>query len=593
MAKDAFPIGLAAQFRRNTALYGAGAIVLVLQQSLMAYRDLLVAKGVDAADKQLGEATIEAAMLIVGVSIVASAARVLSRVTIFRGGRNVEYELRAVFLDRLHALGPAFFRRVPTGEIMSRATSDLTQVRLLLGFGVLNVISSVLSFASGMYVMGQVSWKLTFAAMSMLPVLLLITRNFSVRMFTFNRATQQAIGEMSDRVLASLSGVRVVRAFSLEGSEQDAFERKNRDYLDKSLELARIRGSMGPIMGALSAFGVLIVFWYGGNLIISGEISKGGFVSFWLALLRILWPMMAIGFVAAIVQRGRAGYERLCTVFHAQPDIVDGPIPAPQHSPGALTVHGLSYAHGARCVLSDVSFAVPAGSSVALIGKTGSGKSTLAALMARLLPCDRGAVFLDGVDVCDLPLRFVRSAIGYAQQEAFLFSTTVADNIGYALPEVDSPEAARRIEQACREAQVWEEVCGLPEGLHTVVGERGVQLSGGQRQRVALARALVAKPAVLILDDPLSAVDAKTEAAILDVLARKASERTVVLITNRPAAALRCDQVVMLDEGAVLEMGAPEELTRRGGAFSRWLREHELEESLAQPNPAQASGASL
>ncbi|NUP97348.1 MAG: ATP-binding cassette domain-containing protein [Planctomycetaceae bacterium] len=424
-----YPVGLGAQFRRNLPLYLSGAALLAAQQLLMAKRDFLVKEAVDAAVLGTAGAAQRAAVLMLAVSIGAALMRVLSRVTIFTGGRNVEYELRAILLSRLHKLGPAFFRRMPTGEIMSRATNDLTQVRLLLGFGILNVVGSIFALASALYVMIHLSGKLTLAALGTMPILMLITRSFSSKLFLRTRENQEALGQMSDRVLASLAGVRVVRSFALEGAETEAFAAANKEYLEKSLGLARLRGSMGPIMGGISAVGVLVVFLYGGRLVLSGEMTRGDFVSFWLALLRLTWPMLAIGFVAAIVQRGRAGYARLKAIFDAVPEVVSGPLPRPEVVRGALSVRDLSFAYGERKVVDGVSFDVPAGGSLAIVGRTGSGKSTIAILLARLLPTPRGAVLLDGQDICDLPLETVRE-LGLARARLKWPNDVVVDRDG-------------------------------------------------------------------------------------------------------------------------------------------------------------------
>ncbi len=590
-----YPTTLRGQLRRHASQFVAGTLTLAAFQLAMNRIDWQSKAAIDAVfGKTPADAWRPAATMLV-LAIAAFVARVASRWYLFNAGRDAEYELRVELLRKLHQLGAAFYRTMPVGEIMSRSTSDLQQVRMLLGFGVLNVVNVVFAFASALQIMLGVSIKLTIACLVNLPLVTIISRRVSRGMYLRMRENQAALGRMSDVLQANLAGVRVVRSFALEKRELARFEKTNQQYLQASLALARIRGSFGPTIGSVAAIGILVFFWYGSTLLLrgpsNGGLSQGAFFAFWSAFARMTWPMIAVGFVLSIVQRGRAGVVRLRDIFDAKPEVVDGPRRAPKHVGGSLSVDHLAFAYGNRRVLDDVSLRVAPGESLAIVGRTGSGKTTLAMLLARLLPTPPGAVRIDGIDVCELPLAALRSSIGYAQQDAFLFSTTVARNVGFALDDPDAPESQEKIRHAAREAQVLEEALSLPDGFDTVVGERGVQLSGGQKQRIALARALAWEPKILILDDPLSAVDAKTESAILAAIERQAARRTVLLVTHRIAAASRCDRVVVLDEGRVVEQGTHEELVRAGGIYSAFAEEQRMARELEELDPSALSPA--
>jgi ATP-binding cassette subfamily B protein len=585
-AEARYPTTMGGQFRRHLPQYAVGTAMLAAFSVAMnqiiwkTKRAIAVVLGPDPSE------VWKPAVFILGLAVVAFVVRVLSRWYIFNAGRDTEYELRYELLRKLHQLGAAFYRTMPAGEIMSRSTSDLQQVRMLYGFGVLNVCGVVFSFAAGLQVMLSTNVVLTVVCLLNLPLVTLISRAVSRGLYVRMRENQASLGRMSDVLQANLAGVRVVRSFALEERERVRFEKSNRDYLEASLALARLRGSFAPTIGAVASIGILVFFWYGSTLLLRGPavggLSEPDFYAFWMAFAGMTWPMIAVGFALSIVQRGRAGFARLRDVFDAKPEVVDGPRRAPRHVGGSLTVEHLRFAYGQRTVLDDVTFKVAPGESLAIVGRTGSGKTTLAMLLARLLPTPPGTVRIDGVDVCELPLASVRSVIGYAQQDAFLFSTTVSRNIGFALDDPDSPEAQTKVRDGAREAQVLEEALTLPEGFDTVVGERGVQLSGGQKQRIALARALVWQPKILILDDPLSAVDAKTEGAILDAIERQAAERTVLLVTHRIAAASRCDRVVVLDEGRIVEHGTHDELVNAGGIYANFAEEQKMASELEE-----------
>lgn len=581
-----FPTTLKGQFRRHAPQYVLGTVMLAAFQLAMNRIDWQSKSAIDDVFGKDPTLAWRPAATMLALAVVAFVARVASRWHLFNAGRDAEYELRFELLRKLHQLGAAFYRRMSAGEIMSRSTSDLQQVRMLLGFGILNVVNVCFAFASALQIMLVVSPRLTLACLINLPLVTLISRSVSRNLYVRMRENQAALGRMSDVLQANLAGVRVVRSFALEERERTRFEATNREYLRASLALARIRGSFGPTIGSVAAIGILVFFWYGSALLLRGPaqggLSQGAFFAFWSAFARMTWPMIAVGFALSVIQRGRAGFARLRDVLDAEPEVVDGPRRAPRHVSGSLGVANLTFAYGDRCVLDHVSLKVAPGESLAVVGRTGSGKTTLAMLLARLLPTPPGTVRIDGIDVCELPLGSLRSAIGYAQQDAFLFSTTVARNIGFALDDPDAPAAQEKIRHAAREAQVLDEALSLPDGLDTVVGERGVQLSGGQKQRIALARALIWEPKILILDDPLSAVDVKTEAAILDAIERQASRRTVILVTHRIAAASRCDRAVVLDEGRIVERGTHGELLRLGGIYAAFAEEQQMARELEE-----------
>ncbi|MEM9187835.1 MAG: ABC transporter ATP-binding protein [Myxococcota bacterium] len=561
------------------ALLG-GVLLLLVTNGLDKTIPWLLQNAVDALTEGRLSDVGYYAWIVVAIAAVMWAVRSFSRIVIFNVGRDVEYELRNELLERVHRLGPSFFSKMSTGDIMSRATNDLGQVRLYVGFGALNIVNASFAYVGAFGLMLAISAELTLWALAPLPLFVLATRYFSRAAFYRSREAQEALSVLAERAQEIISGVRLVRAYAVEEEVEARFEEANQNALRKNMRLVVLRGVMWPVLMGLSQLGALIVIWRGGLMVLDGELTVGQFAAFNAYLGQLIWPTMAFGFLLSVIQRGRASYQRVRSVLDVEPDIQEVADPAPIGGEGKIEIRDLSFDRGEKRVLSHVDISVPAEGSVALVGRTGSGRSTLAALLPRLLPTPEGSVFLDDHDVNDLRLRELRRTVGFAQQDPFLFSSTVAANIGLALDDPEEDGAMDSIRDAAAQAAILDEIESMPEGFDTVVGERGVQLSGGQKQRISLARALLNKPRVLILDDPLSAVDARTERTILNALDRAGEGRTLVLITNRIAASSKAEQIVVFDAGRVVERGTHEELVAAGGLYSRLAERQAIEQEL-------------
>ena len=565
--------------------YLGGAACLLLATAFSLSIPWTVKSAVDVLERDGIAARIGPyVLLILGLAVAHGVARLGSRFAMLGAGQWVEHDIRADLYARLLSLPPAFYQRHRTGDLMSRVSNDISTLRALAGFGTVMLIGTTLAFGGALTAMWLIDPWLTLFAMAPFPALVIIAKRFHHDAEVRSSAVQEQLGALSAKVQENLTGMAVVRAYTMETREVAEFERLNTEYLTRNMALARIQSVSWPLMGLVSGVGVLIVMWLGGKAVVDGRISLGAFVAFNGYLAQLAWPTIALGWTLASIQRGLAAMSRVTEVL----DENLGGVPhdglggssddRARLAGGAIEFRGLTFAYDSRGpVLRDVSFTVPAGAVVAVVGPTGSGKSTLGTLLCRLYEPPRGTVWVGGHDARDLPLGRLRRSVGYVPQESFLFSRPLRDNVRLA-DETAGPE---RLEAVARTAGLADDLGALPRGWDTVVGERGLTLSGGQRQRVALARALVADPPFLVLDDVLASVDAAKEWEITRALRGAASGRTTLLMTHRLKAAAEADAIVVLDEGRVVEQGRHADLLAAGGLYARLWRVQQLEDELA------------
>lgn len=567
-------------FRHHPGKLVAGIACIVLAVTAGLFGPLIIGRAVDSFLEQASSATLLTyGLILVSVTAVQGVFNFGQRLILVSLSRAVEYEIRNDYFEHLETLPLSYYQKSYTGDLMARATNDLQAVRMLCGPAIMYSTSTSLTAAGALFLMARIDWRLTLLSLAAMPLVAVTTKVFGHRIHVLFESVQEQFSSLSTRVQESLSGARVVRAHAREAFEVESFEGVNAEYVGRNKKLIRWTTAFHPLLQLLVGLGFVAVLWYGGMRVWQGRISVGEFVSFNFFLSKLVWPMIAIGWVINLVQRGTASMLRIRQVLETAPEIRDLSGGSVDRLAGAVGMRDLSFGYedGGEDVLREVSFDLQAGQTLGIVGRTGSGKSTLLSLVPRLVEPRAEQMFVDGRDVRLLSLASLRRAIGVVPQEAFLFSTTIAGNIALGAPEADHDA----VERAAELAGLSIDLESFPDGLDTKVGERGITLSGGQKQRVALARALIREPRILLLDDCLSAVDADTEERILRNLRRVFVGRTVMVVSHRISAVRAADQIIVLDRGRIVERGSHETLMAEAGAYADLARRQQLEEELA------------
>jgi ATP-binding cassette subfamily B protein len=565
------------KYRRGMAL-GLGA--LLVNDLMKAALPLALRGGIDSLMQGFRLSLLfEFAALVVLLSVVKGIFQYWMRVILIGLSRDIEFDLRNDLFSHIVTLSQDFYAKYRTGDIMARATNDLNAVRMMLGPGIMYFTETFFTALFLVGVMWRVDWRLTVLCLIPAPLVSAAVILFGRRIHDRFETIQKMFSDISSRVQENLSGVRVIRAYAQEEPEIRKFELLNQDYVAQNIGLAKLSALFMPLLQALIGIGFLIVLLGGGYQLLAHRISLGSFVMFNTYMGMLIWPMIALGWVVNLMQRGTASWSRIMELMHEKPSIQRREYKEYEEFKevrGSLRFEGVEVKYPAGYALKNITLEIPAGATIAIVGHTGSGKSTLVSLIPRLMDPTRGAVFLDGTDLRDFDPEWLRRQIGFVPQETFLFSATLAENIAWGVDNATEDDIARAAELA----GLASDIATFPAGYGTIIGERGITLSGGQKQRVAIARAILRDPKILILDDALASVDTLTEERILQGLADVMHGRTTILISHRVSTVQNASQIFVIEHGEVAEQGTHAELIRNGGYYADLYQKQLLEEEL-------------